>query len=111
MDLKKFASLTERQKQAMLLGIEVRNRMEDFHVKYLSDEQMKELNPIIRQGIINGIELWDEYKRFMKTTKLNGKMSEYVALAIMTIPDYWEPPEDDYYKRSIKENRKRTTTE
>lgn len=111
MDPKKFATLSERQKQAMLLGIEVRNNMEDFHVKYLSDEQMKELNPIIRQGIINGIELWDEYKRFMRTKKPNGKLSEYVGWALMAIPDYWEPPEDDYYKRIKKENKKATPTE
>lgn len=67
MDLKKFESLSEKQKQAMLLGIEVRNKIEEFHLKYLSDEQMKELNPLIRQGIINGIELWGQYKRYRRS--------------------------------------------
>jgi hypothetical protein len=32
-DLKKFESLSEKQKQAMLLVVEVRNKMEEFHVK------------------------------------------------------------------------------
>jgi hypothetical protein len=40
-------------KMTMLIALSVRNEMEDFHCKHLSDEQMKELNPIIRQGIYN----------------------------------------------------------
>ena len=35
----------------------VRNQMEDFHYKYLSDEQMKELNPIIRNSIYTALQL------------------------------------------------------
>ena len=35
---------------AKYIAIVIRNAMEDFHHKYLSDEQMKELNPIIRNA-------------------------------------------------------------
>ena len=102
MDPKKFFSLSDRQKQVVLIGIEVRNNMEDFHVKYLSDTQMKELNPIIRQGIMNGIELWAEYKRLQRTMKPKGILSAYVGWDIMTIPDYWEPSEEKHYSKAIK---------
>ena len=36
---------------AKLIAALVRNSMENFHCKYLSDAQMKELNPIIRNAI------------------------------------------------------------
>ena len=36
---------------AMYVAIVVRNAMEDFHCEHLTDEQMKELNPIIRNAI------------------------------------------------------------
>jgi len=38
---------------AMIVAHEVRNNIEDFHVAHLSDKQMKELNPLIREGIFN----------------------------------------------------------
>ena len=39
----------------MFLAMVVRNAMEDFHCRHLSDEQMKELNPIIRNAICTGL--------------------------------------------------------
>lgn len=61
----------------------VRNCMEDFHVEHLSDEQMKELNPLIRKGILSALLALgsDDYKCFRK---LNTAM----------IPDYWEFPRE-----------------
>ena len=105
-DLKEFESLNEKQKQVMLLGIEVRNNIEDFHAKYLSDEQMKELNPLIRQGIMNGIELWEEYKRYRRSKKQNGEITAYMLMALMMIPDYWELPVENY-KKHIAEKKNR----
>jgi hypothetical protein len=43
------------QLQAKYIAIVVRNAMEDFHSKYLSDEQMRELNPIIRNAIYTAL--------------------------------------------------------
>ena len=37
------------------IAIVVRNAMEDFHVNNLSDAQMKELNPIIRNAIFTAL--------------------------------------------------------
>jgi len=37
---------------AKYLAIVIRNAMEDFPHKYLSDELMKELSPIIRNAIL-----------------------------------------------------------
>ena len=45
---------------AMLIAAVVRNSMEDFHCKYLSDAQMKELNPIIRNAIYTALIKLDE---------------------------------------------------
>ena len=43
------------QDMAKFLAMLVRNGMEDFHHNHLSDEQMKELNPIIRNAIYTGL--------------------------------------------------------
>lgn len=39
----------------MLIAIAVRNEMEDFHCEHLTDSQMKELNPIIRNAIVTAL--------------------------------------------------------
>ena len=43
--------INDKNLLAKTIAAVVRNAMEDFHVKYLTDEQMKELNPIIRNAI------------------------------------------------------------
>ena len=63
---------------AKAISIVIRNNMEDFHCKHLSDEQMKELNPIIRNSIYSAL----------KILAVNP-----VALYVyskMFIPAYWE---------------------
>jgi hypothetical protein len=40
---------------AMVVAMAVRNEMEDFHHEHLSDEQMAELNPIIRNAIATAL--------------------------------------------------------
>lgn len=56
----------------------VRNQMEDFHCKYLTDEQMKELNPIIRNSIFSALQL-----------KRNNPVMLYLY-AKLYVPTYWE---------------------
>jgi len=41
--------------QSKYIAIVVRNSMEDFHCKHLTDKQMRELNPIIRNGIYTAL--------------------------------------------------------
>ncbi|MHC4629209.1 MAG: hypothetical protein ACYTDV_19695 [Planctomycetota bacterium] len=74
------------QEMAMFLAMVVRNAMEDFHHKYLSDEQMKELNPIIRNAICTGLHALRYYD------KLEGARS-FVDFQTLLVPKYWEQPE------------------
>jgi len=78
---------SEDMKQfAMLIASVVRNAMEDFHVKHLSDEQMKELNPIIRNAIYTAIDAFNHYERVPESRR-------FVDANLRLIPQYWEPPE------------------
>jgi hypothetical protein len=74
------------QEMAMFLATVVRNAMEDFHHKYLSDEQMKELNPIIRNAICTGLHA------LRYCDKSEGARS-FVNFQTMPVPKYWEQPE------------------
>ena len=76
---------------AMYMAMVVRNAMEDFHCKHLSDEQMRELNPIVRNAICTALHAF-----------LNDENSEvnekFVGFHVRSIPKYWEKPVliDDY---------------
>jgi hypothetical protein len=73
----------ETQFFAMYVAHVVRNAMEDFHCKYLGDEQMKELNPIIRNAICSALhasENHDEYE--------NARL--FLEFHLRTIPNYGE---------------------
>ena len=63
---------------AKAISIVIRNNMEDFHCKHLSDEQMKELNPIIRNSIYSALKTLADNPSFL-----------YVY-SKMFIPTYWE---------------------
>lgn len=63
----------------------VRNEMEDFHAEYLSDAQMKELNPLIRNAICTALHTLD-----IQAWSLAAK--QYVYLNSI-VPDYCEQPE------------------
>jgi len=63
---------------AKTLAIVVRNQMENFHCKHLSDAQMKELNPIIRNAIYTAL------------VQLIENRDAMVAYAQLYIPPYWE---------------------
>jgi hypothetical protein len=68
------------------ISIVVRNAMEDFHSKYLSDEQMRELNPIIRNAIYTALYA-------QQTMSKSEKIEEFVREQWAMIPEYWEQPE------------------
>jgi len=74
------------QEMAMFLAMVVRNAMEDFHHRHLLDEQMKELNPIIRNAIYTGLQALRHYDRS------KGARS-FVDFQQTLIPNYWEQPE------------------
>lgn len=85
-ELKRLATI------AKVIAMEVRNSMEDFHVKHLTDEQMNELNPIIRNAIYSALVLLrfagDETDVAKNQNAIAG-----VSRLLMMVPKYWEEPE------------------
>jgi hypothetical protein len=64
----------------------VRNEMEDFHCVHLSDKQMAELNPIIRNAIYTALVAIRE------CNKGNSRAMRFVDFHVKMIPEYWEEP-------------------
>lgn len=65
---------------AKLLAAAVRNGIEGFHHKYLSDAQMKELNPLIRNALYTALVHISE----------DNEECEYIKFIGQYIPSYWE---------------------
>jgi RecB family exonuclease len=87
----------EIRDQARYLAMVVRNAMEDFHGQYLSDAQMKELNPIIRNALCSALYALENYEKSERARK-------FVDFHWQLIPSYWEEPEiDDFLKRDAPE--------
>lgn len=82
----------ETQALAKYIAMVVRNEMEDFHCEHLSDAQMRQLNPIIRNGICSALHAWLNYDEYE-----NAKA--FADHALLMIPDYWEEPEINRYLR------------
>lgn len=75
----RFKRLDGLQVTALYVAQHVRDAIEDFHSKHLSDEQMAELNPIIRNAIYTGLVLRKE-------------LGDHPML-LFNVPEYWEDPE------------------
>ena len=75
-----------RQNWATYIAMVVRNAMEDFHTKHLSDEQMKELNPIIRNAIYTALYAYDHQGE-------SSTARDFVEFQVSMIPEYREEPE------------------
>jgi hypothetical protein len=71
---------------AKYLAMVVRNAMEDFHCRHLSDEQMAELNPIIRNAIYTAMYAYH-------CEKHSNAAARFVDFHLISIPKYWEEPE------------------
>lgn len=69
----------------MYVAMAVRNAMESFHHDHLTDEQMAELNPIIRNAIATAYYAL----RHME----DPRCESFVNFQNRLIPDYWELPE------------------
>jgi hypothetical protein len=74
------------QAMAMYIAMVVRNRIENFHAQYLSDQQMKELNPLIRNAICTALYASENYDR-------SEGAKAFVDFNVKMIPNYWEEPE------------------
>jgi hypothetical protein len=72
--------------QATYVAIVVHTAMEDFRAKHLSGEQMKELNPIIRNAIFTALYAEETLCR-------SERAKEFVKYHWELIPPSWEEPE------------------
>jgi hypothetical protein len=78
--------LKDEKSVALYIAMVVRKAMEDFHAKHLSDAQMKELSPIIRNAIYTALHALSLAKRSLMAKR-------YVGFQLQLIPDYWEEPQ------------------
>ena len=79
-------AIAEMQARSKYVAIVIRNAMEGFHHKHLTDEQMKELNPIVRDAVYTAI--------YALETKVISKASkDFVEYHLESIPRYWEEPQ------------------
>src|SRR5882672_11236101 len=85
-----FSKLTAAQQLTLLIAMHVRNEMEDFHSEHLSDAQMKQLNPIIRQAIFDVVSFTDMQPKTETEKKQAGQAIDWL---IKMPPEYWEIPE------------------
>lgn len=74
------------QQLANYIAMVVRNAMEDFHCEHLTDDQMKELHPIIRNAICTAMYAFNNYENA-------GAAARFVDYNFCMIPKYWEMPE------------------
>jgi len=86
----------QSREMTMYIASVVRNAMEDFHCRHLSDEQMRELNPIIRDAIYTALYAYENYNRSVAA-------QSFVDFSIRLIPKYWEDPKlTDDFLQSVK---------
>ena len=96
--LKELASafIADKNKIAKAISAYLRNQLEDFHIEYLSDEQMRYLNPLIRNAIFSFlVDYGDDYSKISYTTEL--LCSKYVEC--LTTPFLKRTLTDNIYGR------------
>jgi hypothetical protein len=70
---------------ATYIAMAVRNEIENFHSEYLSDGQMRELNPLIRNAIYTALHA-------LSNVGCSEAAREFVKLQTSLVPNYWEEP-------------------
>lgn len=76
---------------AKCIAMVIRNAMEDFHVRHLTDDQMKELNPIVRNAVFTALYA-------LRHRRDSEAAHAFMRFQERMIPKYWEEPQllDDY---------------
>ena len=74
------------QKLASYIAMVIRNAMEDFHCEHLTDDQTKELNPIVRNAACTAPHAFNNYE-------MADAAARFVDNNFSMIPKYWEQPE------------------
>jgi hypothetical protein len=70
---------------ALYIAMVIRNALEDFHCWYLSDEQMRELNPIVRNAVCTALHA-------VKRSSVSQGARSFLDFHTRMIPEYWERP-------------------
>jgi hypothetical protein len=60
-NVKRYTPSEYQKAFATYIAMVIRNATENFHSKYLSDSQMKELNPIIHNAVVTALYAIDTY--------------------------------------------------
>lgn len=91
MDEQKHATNENDRAMAKYIAIVVRNAMEDFHARNLSDDQMKQLNPIIRNAVYTALHA-------VRRVEHSPGAKAFFEFQLRLIPQNWEEPEllEDY---------------
>lgn len=70
--------MKDKNKIAKAIAAYLRNKIEGFHVAYLSDEQMRELNTLIRDAVFSFlIDFGDDYSK-ISSPKNEKKCYKYI---------------------------------
>lgn len=102
--------------RAKFVAMFVRNELEDFHVAHLSDQQMAELNPIIRNAVFSALDAWGNadhigalvgvVKKYpnvwLSARKDMSPHQRVIAFNLGMVPEYWEEPQfTEHYQKSL----------
>jgi hypothetical protein len=82
---KKSAEIADERAMAMFVAMVVRNALEDFHSRHLTNAQMKELNLIIRNAVFTALHA-------AARAKQSQGARAFVQFHSSCVPDYWEMP-------------------
>lgn len=85
MKVSSFSTLTPIQQTTLLIAVQVRTSIEDFHVTDLSDVQMKSLQSAYSARHLHAMHRLEDAHGHKETATL--------AYLIAMIPDYWEIPD------------------
>lgn len=77
---------TARQCTTKYIASVIRDAMEQFHIDHLTDEEMKKLNPILRNAVYSALYAYDNRER-------SEKAKRFVEYHLSMIPEYWEDAE------------------
>jgi hypothetical protein len=80
------SAVKEDQRLANYIAMVIRNALEDFHSRHLTDDQMKELNPIVRNAVCTALHAFNNYEKA-------DPAARFVDFNFRMIPNYWEEPE------------------
>lgn len=89
---KASAMLNDKNRIAKAIAVFIRNKMENFHMKYVSDVQMRNLNPLIRNAIFTFLCDYGNNYASIATSSNESLCSEYILKNTFTYLQKQEIP-------------------